>query len=228
MLPEGFVYIDDIDPSIKYDIRYATTQNFLGEIVSGYKVNRAIGTLELANALSNIQKLVSKDGYSLLIYDTYRPVKAVEHFGIWASSDSVIDVKSSYYPYIDKSKSFELGYIGHRSAHSRGSTVDLTLIRKDSVLRKADEVIKTKRILPDGKEITFIDDGSLDMGSHFDLFDKASWHEDSIFSGEFLERRLYLRNIMLNNGFDDYRKEWWHYSLLNEPYPDTRFNFDVK
>ena len=119
-------------------------------------------------------------------------------------------------------------YISNRSAHSRGSTVDLTLIDKRSELKAHHEVIPIERELPDGRIIHFLDDGTIDMGSHFDLFDKASWHEDSLFSGEFLEKRTYLQNIMKENGFDDYRKEWWHYCLLDEPFPETRFDFDIR
>lgn len=227
MLPDQFVYLDQVDNSIQYDLRYATKLNFVGEVVDGYKTNRIITTLALAQALSNVQKIVAKDGYSLMIYDTYRPVKAVEHFVRWAKSDTVVDVKSIYYPYIDRSRSFELGYISNKSAHSRGSTVDLTIIEKSSKLRSINEIVRTARKLSDGREIIFLDDGTVDMGSHFDLFDAASWHRPSLFTGEFLQRRQYLQNIMISNGFTDYSKEWWHYSLNNEPFPNIRFDFDI-
>ena len=227
MLPEKFVYLDEIDDSILHDMRYASNLNFVGEIVHGYKINRAVMTIYLAEALSNIQKQISKDGYSLVIYDAYRPVKAVEHFATWANSNNIVDVKSIFYPHIDKSRSFELGYISNKSAHSRGSTVDLTIIEKSSKLRSHSEIIKTTRKLSDGREIIFLDDGTVDMGSHFDLFDEASWHRPSLFTGEFLQRRQYLQNIMVSNGFSDYSKEWWHYSLNNEPFPNTRFDFDI-
>lgn len=228
MLPERFVYLDEVDNSILQDIRYSSNLNFVGEIIAGYKTNRAVMTIDLAEALSKIQDQISKDGYSLVIYDAYRPVKAVEHFVKWASSDNIVDVKSIFYPHIDKSRSFELGYISDKSAHSRGSTVDLTIIDKSSKLRSYDEIITTPRILSDGREILFLDDGTLDMGSHFDLFDESSWHRPTLFSGKFLERRQYLQNIMISNGFTDYSKEWWHYSLNNEPFPNVRFDFDIE
>ncbi len=228
MLPEKFVYLDEIDKTILYDIRYSTSLNFLGQAVNGYQANRPVMTIDLANRLSLIQKIVDKDGYSLLIYDAYRPVKAVQHFVEWAASSSVVDVKADFYPYIDKSRSFELGYISNKSAHSRGSTVDLTLIEKTSRLKSLNEITKTVRKLSDGREIVFIDDGTVDMGSHFDLFDEASWHRTGLFTGDFLKRRQYLQNIMLQNGFSDYSKEWWHYTLNNEPFPSTNFDFDIK
>ena len=229
MLPENFVYIDQIDNSILCDLRYASNFNFMGELVDGYKINRAVMTLDLANQLAKIQKIITNDGYSLVIYDAYRPIKAVQHFVKWAASPNVVqEVKDDFYPYIDKSKSFELGYISDKSAHSRGSTVDLTIIEKSSTLRSHNMVIKNSRILSDGREFTFIDDGTLDMGSHFDLFDQASWHRPSLFSGVFLQRREYLRNIMINNGFEDYSKEWWHYRLKAETFPTTSFNFDIR
>jgi D-alanyl-D-alanine dipeptidase len=227
MLPEKFVYLDEVDNSILHDMRYASNLNFVGEAIEGYKTNRAVMTIDLAEALSNIQKQISKDGFSLVIYDAYRPIKAVEHFVKWSSSDNVIDVKSIFYPHIDKSRSFELGYVSGKSAHSRGSTVDLTIIEKSSKLMSHSEIIRTTRKLSDGRDILFLDDGTVDMGSHFDLFDEASWHRPSLFTGDYLKRRQYLQNIMISNGFIDYSKEWWHYSLSNEPFPNTRFDFDI-
>lgn len=229
MLPNDFTYLDQIHPDIIIDLRYFSKLNFTGDFVPGYFANKAIMTKLAANALSKVQDRVSKDGFNIVIYDAYRPIKAVESFVDWASSSSnASDTKRNFYPYTEKSKAFQLGYISNESAHSRGSTVDLTLIEKNSQLKSHNEIIPIERELPDGRLFHFLDDGTLDMGSHFDLFDKASWHEDSLFSGEILERRAYLQNIMKENGFDDYRKEWWHYCLVDEPYPETRFDFDVR
>jgi len=228
MLPLEFVYIDQVHPDIRFDIRYFSKLNFTGEIIDGYCVNRSIMTKAAANAIAKVQEIVAKNGLDLVIYDSYRPIKAVEHFFRWsqsASDDS--NVKENFYPHIQKSNAFELGYIGRQSSHSRGSTIDLSLIEKSSALKAHKDITPSKRLLPDGRIIHFLDDGTLDMGSHFDLFDKASWHQDSIFSGEYLERRTFLRKIMMENGFDDYRKEWWHYCLIDEPFPDKRFDFDV-
>lgn len=229
MLPNDFTYLDETHPDIITDLRYFSKLNFTGNIVPGYYANRAIMTKKSALAISEVQEKVSRDGFNLVIYDTYRPIKAVESFIDWAkTSSNDEDSKRDFYPYVDRSKSFESGYISSKSAHSRGSTIDLTLIEKTNALKNHHQIIPEERELPDGRRFHFLDDGTIDMGSHFDLFDKASWHEDSLFSGEILERRIYLQNIMKENGFDDYRKEWWHYCLLDEPYPETRFDFDIK
>lgn len=227
MLPKNFVYIDEVTTDIQFDARYFTDLNFLGEVVDGYHVNRIVMTEHLAEALCKIQEIVSRDGFSLVLYDAYRPQKAVDHFVRWTESEEKPEVKKAFYPTIDKSKAFELGYMSKRSAHSRGSTVDLSLIESSKKLLPTSEVKKIERELPDGRIFTFLDDNSIDMGSHFDLLDRASWHQDSLFSGEILELRTYLRRIMMENGFDDYRKEWWHYVLINEPFSNEYFNFDV-
>lgn len=227
MLHPEFTYLEH--PDISHDIRYATKLNFTSEIVPGYNSNKPAMTKALAEKLYIIQELVSKDDFNLVIYDAYRPMKAVKHFLKWAEDlDNGNSTKAEFFPHIDKADVFDLGYLSHRSAHARGSTVDLTLIEKGRSLKKTEDVKPEKRILPDGREIHFLDDGSLDMGSHFDLLDRASWNEDSIFSGDYLERRLYLRSLMMDNGFDDYRKEWWHYSLIDEPFPNNSFDFDIK
>lgn len=229
MLADEFTYLEQTHPDIITELRYFSKLNFTGDFVPGYFANKAIMTKIAAEALSKVQERVAKDGFNLVIYDTYRPIKAVESFVNWAETTSDdADAKRDFYPYVERSKSFESGYISSRSAHSRGSTVDLSLIEKSSILKTHHEIIPIERELPDGRLFHFLDDGTLDMGSHFDLFDKASWHEDSLFSGEILERRTYLQNIMKENGFDDYRKEWWHYCLLDEPFPETRFDFDIR
>lgn len=227
MLPEEFVYLDEIDNSILYDIRYAGVMNFVGAVVDGYFANRPIMTKALANQLIKIQKLVNKDGFSLVIYDAYRPQKAVDHFSKWSEDNSLQNMKSKFYPYIDKEKSFELGFISKKSAHSRGSTVDLTIIELGKSLKNIHEINFEHRILKDGREFVFLDDNTLDMGSHFDMFDEASFHINTLLDEKYLSRRRYLRNVMMQNGFDDYRKEWWHYCLLDEPFPQTIFNFDI-
>lgn len=229
MLPNEFTYLDQSHPDIITDLRYFSKLNFTGDFVPGYYANKAIMTKIAAHALAKVQDKVSKDGFDLVIYDTYRPIKAVESFVNWATTSSEdTEAKRNFYPYIERSASFESGYISNKSAHSRGSTVDLTLMEKSSELKFHHEIIPIERELSDGRIFHFLDDGTLDMGSHFDLFDKASWHEDSLFFGEVLERRTYLQNIMKEHGFDDYRKEWWHYCLLDEPFPEERFDFDVK
>lgn len=229
MLPKDFVYIDEVNKDIQFDARYSSSLNFVGEVVDGYEANRIVMTKQLAQALGEIQNIVSKDGFNLVLYDSYRPQRAVDHFARWAELSGEGDelIKKAFYPSINRSNAFELGYISKRSAHSRGSTVDLSLIESNKKLLPTNEVKKIERTLPDGREFIYLDDNSLDMGSHFDLLDRASWHQDSLFFGEILEKRQYLQKIMLENGFDDYRKEWWHYVLINEPFRDEYFNFHV-
>jgi zinc D-Ala-D-Ala dipeptidase len=227
VLHESFVYLDEIDNSILYDIRYAGKLNFLGEIVDGYRANRPVVTKVLGEVLSKIQRIANKDGYSLVVYETYRPQRATDQFVKWAEDLSDIKMQKLYYPYIDKSKVFDLGFIAKKSAHSRGSTVDLTLIGKGKRLYFHDEIAYVSRRMQDGREFTFIDDGTVDMGSHFDLFDEASLHQNDLIDEKYLERRRYLRNLMIQNGFDDYSKEWWHYRYMDEPYHEELFDFEI-
>jgi D-alanyl-D-alanine dipeptidase len=230
MLPE-FTYLDEVDQTIISDIRYSGNLNFLGKPVDGYCANRSVLTKVLAETLIKVQKEVMKDGYSLVIYETYRPHRATKEFIKWAEDLSETKMQKLYYPYIDKSKVFELGFISKQSAHSRGSTVDLTLIELGKNLKSYDKIEYTKRKLNDGREFTFVDDGTLDMGSHFDLFDEASFHEHAmttdLIDEKYMSRRKYLRDVMISNGFDDYRKEWWHYRLIQEPFPQTNFDFEI-
>lgn len=127
-LPEGFVYLDQIDPTIIQQMMYYDTRNFVGKQIDGYKANRAILTKEAATALKNLQQDIKNDNYSLVIYDAYRPNKAVQHFVRWGEDVADQKMKDSYYPYINKAEIFQLGYVAKRSPHSRGSTVDLTII----------------------------------------------------------------------------------------------------
>lgn len=226
-LHHSFVYLDEIDPTILYDIRYSGSLNFVGEIINGYQANRPVMTEVMARALQEVQKIVNKDGFSLVIYDAYRPQKAVDHFGRWSENIHQQIMKQEFYPHIDKSKSFELGFISKQSWHSRGSTVDLTIIEKSKKLLPVSEITATPRTLKNGRKIMFLDDGTVDMGSHFDLFDEVSYHESTVIEENHLSSRTYLRDVMMENGFSDYAQEWWHYSLTEEPFPDTWFDFDI-
>lgn len=171
---KGFVYLSEIDPTILISPRYYTSENFVGCRVDGYKKPVIIMTKQAAEALKQVQQEVVSEGYCLVVYDAYRPQKAVDHFIRWSREISDQAKKSHYYPRVDKAKVFELGYVAERSGHSRGSTVDLSLIKIEDVLHP----IQVKnRTLRDGFIIDFLDDGTVDMGSSFDLFDTASHHE---------------------------------------------------
>jgi len=201
-LPDGFVYLEDVLPNVQYEIRYYSDYNFVGQQIEGYKAPYAIATEEMAEALVKVSNEMEAAGYRLLIYDTYRPTKAVEFFKEW-STDEDTTMKDIFYPNEDKSQLFKRGYLSKKSGHSRGSTVDLTLVEADS--------------------------GELvDMGSPYDLLDEISYFGTSLITTEQADNRELLKQVMKKYGFKEYSKEWWHYVLNHEPYPTTYFDFDVQ
>ncbi len=202
-MAEGFVYLGDVDRTIHVDLRYFSTNNFIGKKIDGYNNNCLIVTKKTALALKEVQKILSSKGLSLKIYDAYRPQQAVDHFVRWAKDMDDIKMKPQYYPNVEKSQLFKQGYIASKSGHTRGSTVDLTIID-----------IKTKK--------------ELDMGSPYDFFGVESHPFYKNITKEQKDNRMYLREIMLLNGFVPYENEWWHFTLQNEPFPKTYFNFPVE
>ncbi|WP_375327033.1 M15 family metallopeptidase [Candidatus Tisiphia endosymbiont of Nemotelus uliginosus] len=224
-LPENFVYLDQIDPSIRQNMMYYSTHNFIGEQISGYKAARAILTIQAALALKNLQQDLKKDNYSLVIYDAYRPKKAVEHFVKWSKDVNDHKMKQFYYPYINKEEIFKLGYVAAQSAHSSGSTVDLTIIEIDKILDTKPTM--TMRPLTDGRAIPYFDDNTVNMYSSVDLMDSASAHDCTLIDEEGLKNRNYLRSKMQEHKFKEYHVEWWHYTLKDEPYPHRYFDFDI-
>ena len=201
-LEDGFVYLKDIDDSIIVDFKYYSNENFTGQYVEGYLSNNAILTKESALALSDAQDDFNKLGYSLILYDAYRPQRAVDFFIQWSNNSYDTINKRIYYPNIKKSELFEFGYIAYKSGHSRGSTVDVSLIE-----------ISTNKLL--------------DMGTIFDYFGIESHTFFDDISEKQKSNRLILYEIMSNNGFKNYSKEWWHFTLKNEPY-QKYFDFLVK
>ena len=200
--PSGFVLLADYVPNIIQEIRYYSTYNFIGDRIDGYEEPCAVLTKEAARALKSVSSEMMVRGLRLKVFDAYRPVCAVKHFMLWGIEDQDIRMKPYFYPDLQKQELFEKGYIAKKSSHSRGSTVDLTLLDMAS-----------------GKE--------LDMGSPFDLFSEKS-HPDYIgITEEQYRNRMTLRNAMLRNGFLPIDCEWWHFTLENEPYPDTYFEFPV-
>ncbi|HSW73567.1 MAG TPA: M15 family metallopeptidase, partial [Candidatus Limnocylindria bacterium] len=187
-------------------------------------------------ALKKVQEEVNKDGYCLVVYDAYRPNRAVKHFKEWSLNTKDQSKKAQYYPYIDKARVFELDYVAEPrtagkggSGHSRGSTIDLTLIKNG---QKVHQIQEKTRTLLDGSIILYLDDGTVNMGSSFDYFGEASHHENNVIEASYKTMRTYLKNVMIKHGFQPYAEEWWHYTLKNEPYPagkDTSyFNFPVE
>jgi D-alanyl-D-alanine dipeptidase len=203
--PEHFVYLKDIDPTIIQDVKYATRDNFIGRPVAGYPITaQCILTRPTALALADIQKKLKSESKSLKIFDCYRPQSASNDFLAWSKDESDQKKKAIYYPRVNKIDFFKLGYVGEKSGHSRGSTVDLTIVK----------------IQPGQQPY------QLDMGTHFDFMDEWS-HFSAPVSQKAQANRRFLRDLMQQAGFKPYDKEWWHFTLKDEPYPDTYFDFPV-
>ena len=202
MDPSGFVLISDYVPGVIQEIRYHSTYNFVGERIDGYEEPVALITIEAARALKSVANEMNVQGYRLKVFDAYRPLCAVKHFVLWGIEDQDIRMKPYFYPDLQKQELFSGGYIASRSSHTRGSTVDLTLLD-----------------MATGKE--------LDMGSPFDLFSEVSHPDSKQVTDEQYANRMILQNVMIRNGFEPIDCEWWHFTLKDEPYPDTYFEFPV-
>ena len=202
-LPKGFVYLDEVIPSAVYEIRYYSDHNFVGEPIPGYEAPYAIMSTQAAQALKKVSNELEKKGYTLKIYDAYRPQKAVDHFIKWSKDPQDERMKEEFYPKVEKKNVFKAGFLSTKSGHSRGSTVDLTLVYKKI-----------------GKEV--------DMGGPYDFFGEISSHGTKLITAKQTANRNLLKTTMEKHGFKPYSKEWWHYTLKNEPYPKKYFDFDVE
>jgi len=202
-LPKGFVYLDESIPTVHIELRYYTEYNFIGQQIDGYKAPVAILSEAAATALKAVHEELGKAGYALKIFDAYRPKKAVQQFMTWAKDAEDTKMKDVFYPKVDKTKVFKLGYVASRSGHSRGSTVDLTIVEQSS-----------------GEEV--------DMGSPYDFFGEISSHGTKQITAEQTANRNLLKQAMEKHGFKAYSKEWWHYTLKKEPFPNTYYDFDVE
>ena len=210
----GFVVITDVVPDAILEIRYYSTYNFIGTRIDGYQEPTALLTRQAADSLKAVSDELIAMGYRLKIYDAYRPQMAVDHFVRWGEELNDTLMKRYFYPNIDKAVLFDQGYIARRSGHSRGSTVDLTLFDMNTE-----------------KEV--------DMGGTFDWFGIEShpdfggnpntkeYNGNGGITAEQFQNRMILRTVMLKHGFKPYDEEWWHFTLKNEPYPDTYFTFPV-
>jgi zinc D-Ala-D-Ala dipeptidase len=199
----GFVDASVVVPGLAVDMRYFGEHNFVGRRVDGYEAPRCLLTTQAATALAQVQRDLVTSGIGLKVFDCYRPERAVAHFVRWVRSIADQNRKAEFYPHIDKQTLFRDGYISARSGHSRGSTVDLTLVS-----------------LGDGRE--------LDMGTPFDFFDRRSWLSDRSVSPAAIANRRLLATTMQRRGFYGYSKEWWHFTLANEPFRETYFDFPVR
>lgn len=202
-LPEHFVYLEEIDGTIVQDIKYATSDNIVGRPVKGYEAPRCIVTQQVAELLSLIHKKLALQSLGLKVFDCYRPQMAVDDFYAWSLDLNDQKTKAQYFPRVNKADLFELHYFAKKSGHTRGSTIDLTLIN-----------------LKDNSE--------LEMGTTFDFMDELSYPTNTTIKNEHYQNRMILRNIMLEHHFIPLATEWWHYTFRDEPYKDTYFNFPVK
>ncbi|MEU0881263.1 M15 family metallopeptidase [Lentzea sp. NPDC005914] len=220
----GFVVLRDVDPTILHDIRYYTSHNFVGTRVDGYRQPLCILTRPAALALRSVQREMLKQGYTLKVYDCYRPQRAVDHFVRWARDLADQRMKAEFYPRVDKTRLFEDGYIAEKSGHSRGSTLDLTIVKLPARYQRP--------YVPGEKLVDCIapnrfPDNTVDMGTGYDCFDTLSHTDDPRVTGKARENRQLLKAAMAGAGFRNLPEEWWHFTLNGEPYPDTYFNFPV-
>ena len=197
-----FVLVKDIIPTVILDIRYYSNYNFIGNRIKGYEEPCAILTKEAAASLKSVSEELDKLGYYIKIFDAYRPQQAVDYFVEWSKDNNNQKMKNYFYPNIDKKDLFTKGYISNKSSHTRGSTIDLTLVDKNT-----------------NKEI--------DMGGTFDYFGEISHIDYKNITKEQYNNRILLHSIMTKYGFKPLNEEWWHFTLINEPYPNTYFNFPV-
>lgn len=204
-LPDGFVVVQDYIPDVKVDLRYYTGDNFIGERIDGYLAPCCIFSEKATQFLKKVQKELKPFGLGLKIFDAYRPQRAVDHFVRWAKDLEDKKMKMQHYPDVNKEDLFKLGYIADKSGHSRGSSIDLTIVALDRS-----------------------GSSDLDMGSTFDFFGPVSWPSDMSIDPSQRAHRMLLQELMGKHGFEPYGEEWWHFTLRNEPFPDTYFNFPIE
>ena len=204
--PAAFVDASTLVPGLVVEMRYAGSHNFVAAPVDGYQAPVCLLSRQAAQALAQVQRDLAAQKLGLKVFDCYRPARAVAHFVRWARDARDTRAKAEFYPAVDKRDLFRLGYISPQSGHSRGSTVDLSLVR-----------------LVDGGEPV-----EVDMGTPFDTFSPRSWPSDTTVGTDARRNRALLADAMRRHGFVRYVKEWWHFTLGNEPFPGTYFDFPVK
>ncbi|MBE1498999.1 D-alanyl-D-alanine dipeptidase [Amycolatopsis lexingtonensis] len=221
-----FVALSDVAPSIRQDIRYATRHNFVGQRIDGYLEPTCILTRQAADGLRQVQAQVLRQGYTLKVYDCYRPQRAVDHFVRWAKDLADEKMKAEFYPNVEKDRLFEDGYIAEKSGHSRGSTMDLTLVKLPP--RHQRPYVPGEPLKPCfAPQDQRFPDNMVDMGTGYDCFDPLAHTDNPAITGVARTNRDVLRNAMTAAGFRNLPEEWWHYTLNGEPFPDTYFDFPV-
>ncbi|MFF5480819.1 M15 family metallopeptidase [Streptomyces sp. NPDC012935] len=224
--PRDFVALRTVDPTIVQEMRYFTPHNFVGERIDGYRQPVCILTRPAAEALHKAQKRLLRQGYTLKVYDCYRPQRAVDYFVRWAEDLDDEAMKDEFYPNVDKTRLFADGYIAEKSGHSRGSTMDLTIVRLPA--RPTRPYVPGEPLVPCyAPKAERFPDNSVDMGTGFDCFDTLSHTLDPRIQGEQRTNRLLLKSTLEALGFANLTEEWWHFTFKPEAYPDTYFDFPV-
>jgi zinc D-Ala-D-Ala dipeptidase len=224
-IPNGFLEIREIIPDIVLDLRYQTTHNFLGVKVDGYIAEKCYITKAAADSLSKVQAELRKFNLTLKVYDAYRPQRAVNHFVRWANNLGDTLTKKEFYPSVNKSRLFLDGYIAEKSGHSRGSTIDLTIVPIPFSEQPEYDVNNQCECYKPIEER--FKDNSIDMGTGFDCFSVLSHTENPDISSQQRVNRLLLVSLMEKYGFKNLPEEWWHFTLRNEPFPKTYFDFEI-
>jgi len=226
--PIEFVDVQHLAPSIQLEMRYASNDNFVGERIEGYEASVCYLAQPAAEALAALQQSVSADGFSLIMFDCYRPQRAVDHFVRW-SLDLGQTTKNDYYPRIDKSALFDQGYIAHRSGHTRGSTIDAGLIRRLEAGEGSPQRNQAVRpLVCQAHSEQSRARGHVDFGSDYDCFDELSHTNSTLVSEAARANRAYLVKKMSEFGFVNYEKEWWHFTFQPEQFPNTYFDFPIR
>jgi len=226
-MPKDFVYLRDVDPSIEQDMRYASTNNFTGVKVEGYDAPECVLVRQAAEALKAVQADVRTKGFTLKVYDCYRPARAVAAFVEWAKKPDDPEAKVIYHPNLPKSALFP-NYIATRSGHSRGATMDLTLMPLGATINTQASTENGRPRPCTAPQATQAPDGSIAMGTSFDCFDLKSHTIVPGLTEEERNNRALLVGAMQAHGFKNYPMEWWHFTLEPEPYPDTIFDFPIE
>ncbi len=227
----NFVDISILNSEIQVEMRYFSNWNFIGHPIGGYLANKCYLTKAAAKALSDVQIDLKEKGYSLLVFDCYRPQKAVAEFVKWTKEESDLKMQSVFYVEEPKSKLVDRGYIADKSGHSRGSTVDLTIVRNSSLPAKNNEVdgLRFKESSRDCRKPENIEKtGQLNMGTTFDCFSTMAATDVKGLSSKVKKNRRLLKEALAKRGFENYPKEWWHYTLKEEPFKDSYFDFTVQ
>ncbi|EDW8797414.1 M15 family metallopeptidase [Salmonella enterica subsp. enterica serovar Oakland] len=224
--PKDFVDITTVAPDVQVDMRYFTSHNFIGRPIKGYNAPVCLLTRPAANAVKQVADRLRPFGLTLKIYDCYRPQSAVNDFIAWAKDPSQNQMKNEFYPQVEKNRLFEEGYLAARSGHSRGSTLDLTIVPLDSKIPIYDPGRPLVNCTASAAQRS--PDNSLDFGTGFDCFSPLSHPDNVMLTAQQRANRLLLQTLMRDAGFTPLDTEWWHFSLTHEPYPNTWFDFPVK